>query len=236
MKQIDGSANFLSSLQLFSHLIAHMKDCDGVYRYATHSLAAMCGQDSAKAVIGCSDRDFFPKYLCDKWELFDQNVYAGNSVLDYESIVPIERGKLTWCQSNKIPVRGVGGEVIGLCVTMNDFRTVEKRYHPNPRLVSVAHHMEKNCSEKMTLDELAAMCDLSVRQFCRVFKEVYKTNPHEYLTVMRINAACKDLESSSLSITDIAHRNGFYDSSHFGRQFQRLIGTTPSDYRDCHGQ
>ena len=51
----------------------------------------------------------------------------------------------------------------------------------------------------------------------------------------RLAAARADLVKTSYSITSIAHRWGFSDSSHFGRQFRREFALTPSDFRESHG-
>jgi AraC-like DNA-binding protein len=48
---------------------------------------------------------------------------------------------------------------------------------------------------------------------------------------MRILAACDLLENGEQSVTDVALEVGFYDHSDFSRQFRRVIGQSPTDYR-----
>jgi len=51
----------------------------------------------------------------------------------------------------------------------------------------------------------------------------------------RLAAARADLVNTNLSIAAIAHRWGFCDASHFGREFRREMSLPPGDYREAHG-
>jgi len=51
----------------------------------------------------------------------------------------------------------------------------------------------------------------------------------------RLAAARKDLVHTSSSIAAIAHRWGFCDASHLGREFRREFSMSPGDYRAVHG-
>jgi AraC-like DNA-binding protein len=51
----------------------------------------------------------------------------------------------------------------------------------------------------------------------------------------RLAAARDDLVNTNLSIAAIAHRWGFCDASHLGREFRRQMSLSPGDYREAHG-
>ena len=51
----------------------------------------------------------------------------------------------------------------------------------------------------------------------------------------RLAAARDDLVHTNLSIAAIAHRWGFCDASHLGREFRRYLSLSPGDYREAHG-
>ena len=53
----------------------------------------------------------------------------------------------------------------------------------------------------------------------------------KYITMVRIHAACQALADGRMRISDIALNNGFYDLSHFNRQFRKEMLMSPSDYR-----
>lgn len=51
----------------------------------------------------------------------------------------------------------------------------------------------------------------------------------------RLAAARGDLVNTKHCIATIAHRWGFCDASHFGREFRREFSLSPGDYREAHG-
>ena len=85
--------------------------------------------------------------------------------------------------------------------------------------------------QKLDVQQLAAIADLSVRQLERRFRQTFQTSPRAYLVRMRILAACEILETTNQPITDVALAVGFYDHSDFSRQFRRVMGQSPTHYR-----
>lgn len=65
----------------------------------------------------------------------------------------------------------------------------------------------------------------------RIFKQQTGRTPSEYYQYRRIQQSCSLLLNRRLSITEIALDLGYSDASHFGRQFQRFMRTTPKNYR-----
>jgi AraC-like DNA-binding protein len=49
---------------------------------------------------------------------------------------------------------------------------------------------------------------------------------------MRIASACRMLRKTALPVTDIAFENGFETIPHFSRLFRRLVGRSPSAFRN----
>jgi AraC family L-rhamnose operon transcriptional activator RhaR/AraC family L-rhamnose operon regulatory protein RhaS len=92
-------------------------------------------------------------------------------------------------------------------------------------------HIENNFREQISLNELANKSNLSVRHFNRIFKENYKTTPMSYIINLRIQYACLLLRKGTLKISDIAYESGFEDSNYFSRQFKKITGTSPKEYR-----
>lgn len=52
----------------------------------------------------------------------------------------------------------------------------------------------------------------------------------------RLERARQDLVHTMLPISEIAYRWGYYDTSHFGREFRRRFDCSPQDYREVHGR
>jgi AraC-like DNA-binding protein len=89
----------------------------------------------------------------------------------------------------------------------------------------------KNYSRSIDISELAALTFLSVSQFERRFKSMFKITPMKYVSLVRINAACEALAAGKERISEISYQNGFYDLSHFNRQFKKTMGMAPSLFR-----
>src|SRR6056297_3242062 len=85
--------------------------------------------------------------------------------------------------------------------------------------------------ELVTLQELVTMSGMSRTSFVRVFEAAMGTSPIRYLIQLRIDEASHLLRNTDLSITDIAFTVGFSDSNYFSRQFRKVHGRSPRDYR-----
>jgi AraC family transcriptional regulator, transcriptional activator FtrA len=90
-----------------------------------------------------------------------------------------------------------------------------------------------NLDAPITLNDLASQAALSRRSYLRQFAKATGTTPIKWLIEQRIQASLALLESSSLSIEQIATRVGFESSVTYRHHFVRQLRTTPSEYRSC---
>jgi AraC-like DNA-binding protein len=102
---------------------------------------------------------------------------------------------------------------------------------PLMRVGEAIRYMELHYREPISLEELAGKAHLSANQFLRLFREAVGTSPIDHLIRLRIGCAAEMLRHPELRITEIAHRAGFSDSNYFSRQFRRIMGKTPRQYR-----
>jgi transcriptional regulator GlxA family with amidase domain len=108
---------------------------------------------------------------------------------------------------------------------------VRAALQPYLELAPVADYIRENFRAKLDVPHLAAMAGLSVRQLERRFRRTFQTSPRAYLIRMRVMAACDLLGSTEQTVTEVALEVGFYDHSDFSRQFRRIIGESPTEYR-----
>jgi transcriptional regulator GlxA family with amidase domain len=95
-------------------------------------------------------------------------------------------------------------------------------------LVWAVEHLDKDLS----VENLALHAAMSRRNFTRVFTAELGTSPAHYVEQLRIEAARQLLEDSWENLDEIASVCGFSSAELMRRAFLRLIGTTPSEYRE----
>lgn len=92
--------------------------------------------------------------------------------------------------------------------------------------------MEQHVGQQLSLGELAARLNISVRQLERLFRDTAHSTPHAYARSLRLRSAAWLLSHSRRSIADIAMACGFADASHLGRAFRATFGMPPSAWRE----
>ncbi len=82
------------------------------------------------------------------------------------------------------------------------------------------------------LEAMANEQQLSVPQFCRLFKRHTGLSPQRYIEQHRLEHASQLLSHTGLSITDIATRCGFDDPFYFSTRFRKQFQCSPRAYRN----
>jgi len=85
--------------------------------------------------------------------------------------------------------------------------------------------------EPLKISELSDKCHMSEVHFRRLFSAYMKMSPIEYINSVRIKIACDYMRKTDDSIFDIAHKCGFTTESTFHRNFKKVIGIAPSEWR-----
>lgn len=104
--------------------------------------------------------------------------------------------------------------------------------HAFIRIADAVEHLEVHYDQPVSLTQLAGLAHLSVRHFQRAFWKVMGTSPIDHLLGRRLARGAELLrQEKNLNITEIAYRAGFQDSNYFARQFRKVIGCSPREYR-----
>jgi AraC-like DNA-binding protein len=99
------------------------------------------------------------------------------------------------------------------------------------RMDRVFQFLNRKVGEPMRLSEAARIVNLSEGAFSRFFRlHTGKTFP-EFVNELRIGRACTLLMEDDLNITEVAYECGFTNLSNFNRQFLRLKGLSPHEFR-----
>ncbi len=104
------------------------------------------------------------------------------------------------------------------------------------RLGPVLSWALQHLADKPTPDRLAAIAAMSRRTFYREFRAETGTTPHHWLVAQQVVLAQRMLETTRLSVAEIARQCGFEDVSVFRRHFTARAGLSPVSYRHAFGQ
>ena len=103
--------------------------------------------------------------------------------------------------------------------------------HSDETLVEVQLWMKRHLNDVASIADIAEQFGMSQRSMHRRFQRAIGMSPLAYLQSSRIEAASELLESTNLTVAEIAFRVGYQDQGHFNRIFQKQMAVTPSGYR-----
>jgi AraC-like DNA-binding protein len=81
------------------------------------------------------------------------------------------------------------------------------------------------------LKELAFECGYSSYHLLRLFRDGVGVPPYEFLNIVRVERS-KSLLRRGVRPAEVALQVGYADQAHLTRQFKRLVGVTPGQYRN----
>ena len=87
---------------------------------------------------------------------------------------------------------------------------------------------------ELNLQKLARKAGVPTRAVSRAINDQTGNNVSQWVNVARVDAACELLQNSDISITHAMHEVGFLTKSNFNREFRRLKGCSPSEWRAEH--
>lgn len=102
---------------------------------------------------------------------------------------------------------------------------------PYSGIVKTLDFMEQAESNPFKLAELARMAGMSVSSYTKKFRNMTGQSPCEYFVGIKLEKIRSELLNTDLSITELAYKYGFCDTSYMIRMFRRRHGATPQAYR-----
>lgn len=97
-------------------------------------------------------------------------------------------------------------------------------------VINAIKYIQFNYARDIGINDVAAAVGISRSHLYRVFVNSIGRSPVEYLTDFRISEACALLETTTLSVAEIANSVGFFDQFYFSRVFKKAKGVPPSRY------
>jgi AraC-like DNA-binding protein len=214
---------------------AWIKDRAGRYRWVNRGFLLNYALESLEQVVGRTDHDLSPVHLADQYRLDDDRVLAGEVVDGRIELVGRFDRTAVWSQTMKKPLLDGRGRIVG---TVGMTRVVDPEVLPaggeDAAVGRVLVHMRTHFAEPLPNATLARVAGRSVRAFERMFRRQMRITPQVFLRRLRLRLSCRAVAEGRGSLAAIAAAHGFYDQSHFVREFRRETGLTPGEYRRRH--
>lgn len=107
-----------------------------------------------------------------------------------------------------------------------------QRNHNDAEVLKAQDYIEKNITDRITIDELAEKVALGRRSFERRFKQATNNSVLEYIQRVKIEAAKRNLETSRRNVNEVMYDVGYTDTKAFRDLFKKITGLTPIEYRN----
>ncbi len=99
------------------------------------------------------------------------------------------------------------------------------------QILPALYYIERQYMYPIKIEELARICNMSETNFRRVFGATTNMKPVDYINMIRVQNACKQMKHSCDTMKDIAARTGFGTVSTFNRDFKKILGTSPYQWK-----
>lgn len=213
-------------------VVFFIKDLEGRYVVVNRTLMARCGLESKSELLGHTTEELFPAPLGRRYLNQDLTVCrTGNAIVARLELHLYPSRTEGWCLTDKSPVFGSQGEVIGLVGISRDLRVPSLDEKGLREVAAAVAYLEKNFDHALRVEELAAEAGLSLYQLSRRIRGVYGITPSQLIAKTRLDNASRLLRQSDRPIGEIAVACGFFDQSAFSRLFKSVAGLTPTQYR-----
>lgn len=115
-------------------------------------------------------------------------------------------------------------------ISPNSFHTIVTKKNEK-RINKVCLYIQHNYTRKIAIKQVANLIHVTESNFCKFFKKTTGITFSDYVNEIRINEACRLLELTEMTISQIVYECGFENQSYFNRVFINKKMKSPSQYR-----
>ena len=109
------------------------------------------------------------------------------------------------------------------------FQTRRKDYK-NHIVTNVRKYINEHVSERLSLNEVAAVFGISPNYLSQLFSKYNDTGFSEYINICKVTEAKRLLEEENMKVYEVAEALGFESAFYFSKVFKRVDGVSPTDY------
>lgn len=207
-----------------------VKDIGGRYLAVNNAFVERTTANTRRDVVGKLAMDLFPAELAERYLAQDREIIELRQPLrDEVEQITDPSGAVAWYLTTKQPIFD-GEQLVAIAVVSNALGTPAALGAEHP-LRPVVAHIREHLAGQTSVEELAELAQLPLRQFERMFRRTFGLPAKQYITQVRVTAAGELLRTTALPLAEVATRCGWYDQSAFSKQFTKVVGVTPGEYR-----
>jgi AraC family transcriptional regulator len=134
----------------------------------------------------------------------------------------------------------IGIDAVGPALTSNQPYSEREAIIPRREVMApwqarcVQGYIAANLHSTIRVMDLIRMMKFCPNRFGRVFKETFGCTPHQYIIGKRIERAKSLMLMSKDTLAQIAMECGFVNQSHLSNLFRKIVGVSPSWWRQTH--
>ena len=130
-------------------------------------------------------------------------------------------------------IKGMTLSLLLELVRMNESEEIENkvRTKSDMQIEKALAYVGANYVQPLKIEELADECHMSEPHFRRLFGAYMNMTPLEYINLIRIQKACELIKKSNDSMHNIAIKVGYTAHCTFDRNFKRIVGMPPNEWR-----
>lgn len=190
-----------------------------------------------KLIYGCDNSIFKTKYLDPILHSPIKGLHLGGESWQAAAVTAIDRAWQS-CSGggfgSEFKVRAELSELVVLMaqnLNLEWDEKTEKKNRDSERIKAMVSYIEKNYSENLTLNMIAAAAAISKSECLRCFHDTIGIPPIQYLKSYRIKKAAQLIKTTDMKIAVIGDHCGFHDMSYFAGTFSSYYGCTPREFR-----
>ena len=101
------------------------------------------------------------------------------------------------------------------------------------RIDTVIKYISINYADYISLEDVSEVACMTTNSFCRFFKKMTNKSFTEFLNEVRIRNASRILAQEDIPVSEVCYSVGYNSITNFNRQFKKIMGNTPKDYRSA---
>ena len=156
--------------------------------------------------------------------------YHLDSIIE-ECLVECERQRFAWDLQVRALIYLLISNLARFWLSRREDFTDQPLPNRDDPILGIPGYIEQHIDEPLKVEDLARYCTLSYPWFAKRFREFYGISCKQFIEHVRTETVQQYLVYTDLDLADISARTGYTDCSHMVKDFRRMIGVTPGQFR-----